>query len=414
MARFKIKRFFSNPVSSIVNLVKDTVSGIGNLVSDMAEALKKEINNAVKFIEDKVKDITQSIENMVQKTLDGIKDVYDKIKDETTRLFEKAEGFIKDGIDSIQTSFTKITSSLAESLLPDFLEQSVKNNLKFASDFIATYLKNSVALGSSLVQLDLKSAEDDLKKMGKDFDDQFHDGLKLIEDNANSYVDLLQYTRDEVVRPVWNITRENLSSIAHTIEKEAIRPAINNLIHEIDLLVEVTMPDQLAKQYERAKSAVEDATLKLREIRKDVNESLEQFEEEVKKAGKLIDDMKVVIIQTAAIIGYAGNEHIEGLERRSLSLKGEMAAKMRTAFLVNSGHLAMPNPGRGDIDLLIGGQGDDEIFGGNSDDQLYGSEGSDKRRSYEVASILQLAQLKTIANDNFLMRKPKTRKQIRV
>ena len=307
MARFKIKRFFSNPVSSIVSIVKDTISGIGNLVSNIAETIaetvKKEINNAVKFIEDRVKDITQSIENMVQKTLDGIKDVYDKIVEETKRFIESAEGAIKDGIDSIQTSFTKITSSISESILPDFLEQSVKNNLKFASDFIATYLKNAATLGSSVAQLDLKSAEDDLKKIGKDFDDQFHDGLKLIEDNINSGVDLLQYTRDEVVRPVWNITRENLSSIAHTIEKEAIRPTINNLIHEIDLLVEVTMPDQLAKQYERAKSAVEDATHKLREVRKDVNESLEQFEEEVKKAGKLIDDMKMVIIQTAAVIG---------------------------------------------------------------------------------------------------------------
>ncbi len=307
MSRFKkiiksVINTISNVANNIVDLTKEALRAAEKAIAAKVEALKQEISNATKFIEEKIKDIGNSIEDLVKKTIDNINDVYDKIKEETSRIIEQGEAFVKDGMDSIQKSFLKITSIIAESVFPDFLEQSLKNNLKFVTDFVSNALKGAVSLSSSVAQGDLKAVEDDLRKSGKDFDDQFHDGLKLIEDNANTVADSLQYARDEVVKPVWNFTRENYVNVAHTLEKEVLRPAINNLIDQIDLLVEVTAPDQLAKQYEKTKIALEDAAKTLREARKDVNESLEQFEEEAKKAGKLIDDMKIVIAQTVAVI----------------------------------------------------------------------------------------------------------------
>ena len=292
----------SNVANNIIDLTKEALRAAEKAIAATVEALKQEISNATKFIEEKIKDIGNSIEDLVKKTIDNINDVYDKIKEETSRIIEQGEAFVKDGMDSIQKSFLKITSIIAESVFPDFLEQSLKNNLKFVTDFVSNALKGAVSLSSSVAQGDLKAVEDDLRKSGKDFDDQFHDGLKLIEDNANTVADSLQYARDEVVKPVWNFTRENYVNVAHTLEKEVLRPAINNLIDQIDLLVEATAPDQLAKQYEKTKAVLEDAAKTLREARKDVNESLEQFEEEAKKAGKLIDDMKIVIAQTVAVI----------------------------------------------------------------------------------------------------------------
>jgi len=307
MRRFKkffksVIKTISNFANNVIDLARDALRAAEKAIAAAAEALKQEISNATKFIEDKIKNIGNSIEDMVKKTIDNIKDVYEKIQEETNRIIEQGEAFVKDGVDSLQKSFLKINSIIAESVLPDFLEQSLKNNLKFVTDFVNNALKGAISVSSSVAQGDIKAVEDDLRQVGKDFDDQFHDGLKLIEDNANTVADSLQYARDEVVKPVWNFTRENYIKTAHALEKEVLRPVINNLIDQIDLLVEVTAPNQLAKQYEKTKGAIEDAAKTLREVRKDVNESLEQFEEETKKAGKLIDDMKIVIAQTVAVI----------------------------------------------------------------------------------------------------------------
>ena len=134
-------RLLSNFANDIIDLAKDALIALEKAIAVAAEALKQEISNATKFIEEKIKDIGNSIEDMVKKTIDNIKDVYNKIQEEANRIIEQGEAFVKDGVDSIQKSFLKITSIIAESVLPDFLEQSLKNNLKFVTDFVAAWNK---------------------------------------------------------------------------------------------------------------------------------------------------------------------------------------------------------------------------------------------------------------------------------
>ena len=170
---------------------------------------------------------------------------------------------------------------------------------------------------NGILQGDLSAVEDSLRQTGKDFEDSYKERLKeyddqlheigrdfddLVHEAVEPFVEALQYTRDEIVKPAWNATRNALEEAAKTIEDEVIKPAVDRAIAALDEVVEATTPEEFQEQYFRAKAAIDDAVDKIQESRDDIRESLKNIEDELKKAGHMIDDMKVQIMEMAAVI----------------------------------------------------------------------------------------------------------------
>jgi len=280
------------------------------------DAIRDAIRDATNWLEERVRDIRDDVKDFVDDIKDSIESIVDKIIEEYERVGKQIEDEVKKQLSDLEDGIKDLGRAIDDIVIQNAVS-AVELYIETATNGLKNLHELTKDLNSAVLEGDLKAVEDSFRDAGKRFEDDTKESLKQLEDNVKEIgrdfddavhmaldpaVDAIQFVRDEVVRPAWNEARGALEDLAKTIEDEVIKPAIDNAISALDEVVGAVTPDEFERLYLKAKNSIEDAVDKIQETRDDIRESLRNIEDELKKAGKFIDDMKVEIIKMAAVI----------------------------------------------------------------------------------------------------------------
>ncbi len=99
--------------------------------------------------------------------------------------------------------------------------------------------------------------------------------------------------------------REAMNDALETVEDDVLKPMLEQTVASIDSLAGDYLPEEFNELYLKAKSEIESSVNYIQEHRDDLSDELKEWEEELKKAGEFVDDMKVEIAKMATVIAVS-------------------------------------------------------------------------------------------------------------
>jgi len=280
------------------------------------DAIREAINDATDWIEERVEDVRDDIKEFSEDLIESVEEISSKVWEELDRindqLVEEAKKQLADLEDGIKDLGKNFDDWVTQNIVA-FCETHIDAALNSLEN-LRNLTKN---LGSAVLEGDLNAIEDSLKEAGRTFEDDYKEYLKAEEDRlkeigrdfddalhaaVDPFVDAIQEVRDEYIRPAWNTMREAFNDALETVEDDVLKPMLEETIAAIDEVASKTLPDEFDAAYKDAKDKIEDTVNYIQEKRDDISDELKEWEDELKKAGKFIDDAKEEIIKMAAVI----------------------------------------------------------------------------------------------------------------